>query len=309
MLPMFNRYWSSRMQPKTFMRAVAISLALGVTAVSAQAATGATAVPTASSVQIQQIRNATLKIDYAGKTFLIDPLLAKKGAYPGFEGTFNSHLRNPLIELPMPAAEVMKGADAVIVTHTHLDHWDGGEHRFVPKDIPLFVQDEADAKLIRGQGFKDVRIIGESTDFEGVRLTKTGGQHGTNEMYANDALATSLGKAMGIVFQAPGSKTVYLVGDTIWRGDVEQSLAKFNPDVIILNAGEARLIGFTGAIIMSKDDVLRAYQAAPNAAIVTTHMDGINHMTLSREALREFVQQNGIQDRVRVPADGETLKF
>ena len=73
----------------------------------------------------------------------------KKGAYPGFEGTFRSHLRNPLVELPMPAEDVMKGVDAVIVSHTHLDHWDGGEHQLVPKDIPLIVQNEADAKIIR----------------------------------------------------------------------------------------------------------------------------------------------------------------
>lgn len=59
---------------------------------------------------------------------------------------------------------------------------------------------------------------------------------------------------------------------------------------------------------MGKDDVLRAYRGAPNATIVAVHMDAINHMTLSREQLG-FVQQNGIEDRVRVPADGEILKF
>src|SRR3546814_12184407 len=85
--------------------------------------------------------------DLAGKTFLIDPLLAKKGAYPGFEGTFNSQLRNPLIELPMPVADVLEGVDAIIVSHTHLDHWDGGEHRHIPTGMRLFVQHEADAAL------------------------------------------------------------------------------------------------------------------------------------------------------------------
>ena len=108
---------------------------------------------------MQHIRNATAKITYAGQTFLVDPLLAAKGAYPGFDGTFHSEQRNPMVDLPIPAEDVMAGVDAVIVTHTHLDHWDGGEHRFVPKDIPLFVQHEADAKMIRGQGYTDVRIL------------------------------------------------------------------------------------------------------------------------------------------------------
>ena len=183
-----------------------------------------------------------------------------------------------------------------------------GDHQFIPKAIPLFVQDEADAKLIRGQGYTNVRILGDATVFEGVQLTQTGGQHGTDEMYAKKPVAEALGKAMGIVFQAPGAKTVYVVGDTIWRSDVDQTLAKFKPDVIILNAGDARMIGYTGSIIMGKDDVLHAYQVMPNATIIATHMDAINHMTLSRKELREHVNQHGIQDRVRIPADGEILK-
>lgn len=297
------------MQPMTALRAIAISLTLGAAGVSAQAATEATTTPTGQAVQIQQIRNATLKISYAGKTFLVDPLLAKKGAYPGFEGTFRSERRNPLVELPMPAKDVMKGVDAVVVSHTHLDHWDGFNNQFIPKGIPLFVQNEADAKTIRGQGFTNVRVVGENTVFEGVQLTKTGGQHGTDEMYGKSQVAELLGDAMGIVFQAPGSKTVYVVGDTIWRTEVDQTLAKFKPEVVILNAGAARLVGYTGSIIMDKDDVLRAYQAAPNATIIATHMDAINHMTLSRKELREHVVQHRAQDRVRIPADGEILKF
>nr|WP_206664898.1 MBL fold metallo-hydrolase [Ewingella americana] len=260
-------------------------------------------------MQVQQVRNATLKINYKGKIFLVDPFLAEKGKYPGFPGTFNSQLRNPLVELPMPAKDILEGVDAVIVSHTHLDHWDGGDQQFISKDIPLFVQDEVDAKLIRGQGYTNVRILGEDTIFEGVHLTKIGGQHGTDEMYSKKPVAEMLGEAMGIMFQAPGMKTVYIAGDTVWGSDVDQTLAKFRPDVIILNTGDARMVGYTGSIIMGKDDVLHAYQAMPKATIIATHMDAINHMTLSRKELKEHVKQHGIQGRVLIPADGEILKF
>ncbi|NHZ94656.1 MBL fold metallo-hydrolase [Massilia sp. CCM 8734] len=288
---------------------IALTLALGTVGVGAHAAAPDAAATTAPTVQIQQIRNATARISYAGKTFLIDPFLAKKGAYPGFPGTFNSQLRNPMVELPMSAKDVMKGVDAVMVTHTHLDHWDGGAHQFIPKAIPLFVQHEADATLVRGQGFTNVRILGENTVFEGVQLTKAGGQHGTDAMFATKPLAEALGESMGIVFRAPGAKTVYVVGDTVWRSEVDQTLEKFKPDVIILNAGDARVVGYTGSIIMGKDDVLHAYQAMPNATIIATHMDAINHTTLSRKELKDHLKQHGIGNRVRVPADGETLAF
>lgn len=296
------------MQPTTIIRAIALALTLGATSAAAQ--TGPEpAASAAEQVQMQHIRNATAKITYAGQTFLVDPLLAPKGAYPGFEGTFHSEQRNPLVDLPMPAEEVMAGVDAVIVTHTHLDHWDGGEHALVRKDIPLFVQHEADAAMVRKQGFTNVRILGVSTDFKGVNLTKIGGQHGNDAMYANEALRAGLGEAMGIVFQAPRSPTVYFAGDTIWHREVDQSLEQFAPDVIVLNTGEARMKGFIGSIIMSKDDVLHAAQAAPGATIVAVHMDAINHMTLSRADLRDYVEQNGIEDRVRIPVDGEILTF
>ena len=297
------------MKPMNTMRAITLLLGLAVGCTLAQGATETTAQPDPQPVQIQQIRNATAKINYAGKTFLLDPLLAKKGEYPGFPGTFHSELRNPLVDLPMPVTQVMKGVDAVIVSHTHLDHWDGGHNNFIPKNIPLFVQHAADAKLISDQGFSDVRILEEDTVFEGVHLTKTGGQHGSDQMFSHSQVAALLEQAMGIVFQAPGAKTVYVVGDTIWRPEVDQTLTKFKPEVIVLNAGDARLVGFTGSIIMGKDDVLHAVQVAPNATIIASHMDAINHMTLSRKELRDFVKQHGIQERVRIPADGETMKF
>lgn len=264
---------------------------------------------TMQSVQVQHIRNATAKIKYAGATFLVDPMLAKKGAYPGFQDTYRSHLRNPLIDLPMPAEDIMKDVDAVIVSHTHLDHWDNAAQELLPKGIPLFVQDEADAQTIRAQGFTDVRILDEDIVFRGIHLAKTGGQHGTDAMYSSSVLAESLGKIMGIVFQAPGSKTIYVAGDTVWSKEVDQTLANFRPDVIILNTGDARLTGFDDSIIMGKDDTLHAHQAAPNATIIAVHMDALNHTTLSREELREYVKQNNIQDHVLIPEDGESLKF
>ncbi|MGV2399060.1 MAG UNVERIFIED_CONTAM: hypothetical protein MIL04_26180, partial [Klebsiella aerogenes] len=40
-----------------------------------------------ANMNITHIRNATQIIEYAGKKFLIDPMLADKGAWPGFPGT------------------------------------------------------------------------------------------------------------------------------------------------------------------------------------------------------------------------------
>jgi L-ascorbate metabolism protein UlaG (beta-lactamase superfamily) len=107
-----------------------------------------------AGLKIAQIRNATLHIDYAGKRFLVDPMLSKRHAWPGFEGTVNSEERNPLVHLPFPVEDIFD-VDAVIVTHLHEDHWDEAAPNRVPKTLPLFAQNEADAATIRSQGFTD----------------------------------------------------------------------------------------------------------------------------------------------------------
>ena len=102
-----------------------LSIAFGAVTAPAFAGESDTQASTSThKVEMQQVRNATVKITYAGTTFLIDPMLAKKGTYPGFEGTYRSNLRNPMVELPGSVEDVISGVDAVIVTHTHLDHWD-----------------------------------------------------------------------------------------------------------------------------------------------------------------------------------------
>ena len=236
-------------------------------------------------------------------------MLSKKGTYPGFDNTYRSDLRNPLVDLTESPEKVISGVDAVIVTHTHLDHWDDAAQKALPKDIPLFTQHEEDAKLIRSQGFKNVRVLTDEAEFGGVKITKTGGQHGTDNMYAAPPLAKLLGEAMGVVFQAPGYKTLYLAGDTIWRKEVDQTIEKYHPEVIVLNAGKAKVNGFEGAIIMGEEDVLRASKAAKDAKIVAVHMDAVNHMSLTRKELRTYVKDHGIESRVEIPEDGASLEF
>lgn len=58
-------------------------------------------------MKITQIRNATLRIDYGGVRFLIDPMLGEQSAYPPFADTPNDHLCNPLVPLLTPMSEIL----------------------------------------------------------------------------------------------------------------------------------------------------------------------------------------------------------
>ena len=254
-------------------------------------------------MQVTQVRNATLLIHYAGTRFLIDPMLSAKGSLPGFEGTANSQLRNPLVELPLPMAEILD-VDAVIVTHDHLDHWDPAAQQLLPKHLPLFVQHQKDADSISASGFKDVRLLSEQAEFAGIRLHQTEGQHGNDQVMA--VLAERLGEVSGVVFSHPAEKTLYLAGDTVWNAQVEQALQRHQPEVVILNCGDAQVPGL-GSIIMGKEDVAAVYQAAPQATLIASHMEAVNHALLTRNELRDYIGKQGMATRVLVPEDGESI--
>ncbi|MFA9488549.1 MULTISPECIES: MBL fold metallo-hydrolase [unclassified Mannheimia] len=268
------------------------------------AALFAASVAQAADNQYQHIRNATAKIEYAGKTFLVDPYLAEKDRYlPP-----NAQKRNPTVEMNQSIEEVLKGVDAVIVTHTHADHWDEVAQQRVPKNLPIFVQNAGDARLIRSQGFTDVRVVGKDTPFEGVTLTRTRGQHGTDAMYANQKVAEMVGDAMGVVMKAEGNPTVYLVGDTIWNHEVEYSFNTYKPDFVVLNAGCAKLPNFEGSPIMCQDDVEKAHTIAPQAKILTVHMDALPQTSISSDQMKAFVEKQQL-NRVTVPKNGDVIKF
>lgn len=123
-------------------------------------------------MKLTQIRNATLLLEYAGKKFLIDPMLADKEAWPGFAGNARPHLRNPMAELPLPI-EALLAVDAVIVTHTHMDPWDEAVQQLIPKTMMIYSQNEGDAALIRSQGFAHVRVLQDENPFvDGLTIYK-----------------------------------------------------------------------------------------------------------------------------------------
>ena len=80
-------------------------------------------------------------------------------------------------------AKVLK-VDAIILTHLPDDHWDAAARNIVPRDMPIFTKNEADAVTVRKDGFTHVRVLPEQgTVFGGTKISKTIGQHGTDEMY------------------------------------------------------------------------------------------------------------------------------
>ncbi|MGE7606493.1 MBL fold metallo-hydrolase [Peribacillus frigoritolerans] len=254
-------------------------------------------------MKITQIRNATIVVEYANKKLLIDPMLAEKGTYPPFPGTIRQDQSNPSVRLPTSVDDIISRVDAVIVTHLHLDHFDEAAQRLLPKDIKMFVQNEEDATELRNVGFRNVEVLQQVTVFEGIQLVKTKGEHGRGE-----ELLKRMGEVCGVVFKHPSEKTLYVAGDTVWYEGVQEELDTHKPDIIVVNGGDNQIIEY-GSLIMGKEDIYEVHKAAPNAKIISVHMEAVNHWTLSREELKNFSKEKGFSSNILVPEDGESYKF
>lgn len=253
-------------------------------------------------MKITHIRNATLLVEYGGKTFLIDPMLAEKGTYPPFPNSIRQDQNNPLVSLPLSVEEIISGVDAVIVTHLHLDHFDDAAKQALPKGIKMFVQNEEDAAVVKEAGFKNVEVLTKNTVFEGIQLTKTKGEHGRGEILKRTGLVC------GVVFKQESEKTLYVAGDTVWYSAVEEEINTHQPDIIVVNGGDNQFLE-GGSLVMGKEDIYEVHKAAPHATILSVHMEAVNHWALSREELKSFINEKDMASRVFVPDDGEVYTF
>jgi L-ascorbate metabolism protein UlaG (beta-lactamase superfamily) len=245
------------------------------------------------------VRSATLLVDMAGRRFLVDPMLDPAGARGAIAGTADPR-PNPLVGLPMAPEAVLDGVDAVLVTHLHADHLDETATSLLrARRLPIACQRE-DEPALHERGLGELRPVDGALDLCGIGVARTMGRHGTGE------IGRRMGTVAGFVLGAPGEPVLYIAGDTIWCDEVDQAISDHAPDVIVVNAGAARFLE-GDPIIMDADDVVSTARAAPAATIVAVHLEALNHCALTREDLRAAVDAAGVGDRVRIPADGETL--
>jgi L-ascorbate metabolism protein UlaG (beta-lactamase superfamily) len=225
-------------------------------------------------MRLRLVRHATLLLETSLGRVLVDPMLRAAGTSPPIENTPNPR-PNPLVELPLPAEEVVRDVDLCIVTHLHRDHFDD----LLPLDVPILTQPES-ADELRARGYANV-----STSHPAIPMTR--GRHGSGETGA------AMGPVSGWVVEG-----VYVAGDTIWCDEVADALATHEPHTVVVNAGGARFLA-GDPIVMDVGDVRRVREAT-EARLVVVHLEAINHCLEPRDAYRAI-------DGVLVPEDGETL--
>jgi len=249
-----------------------------------------------ANFQIQAIRHATMLITVKGKTFLVDPMLAQKESMPASKLTANNKMNIPLTELPVPIATLID-VDAILLTHLHFDHFDKMAEEILPKDKPVFCQ-PGDAKKLHKLNFTKVTPVDDMQEWEGITIHRVDGSHGKG------AAKKLMGKSSGYMLTAD-KRTLYIGGDAIYDDLFQGNLDQFQPDSIILYAGEARLI-CGSPITMGSDDIINTCKHASQAKVMVVHMEALNHCKLTREKLHNTLQIHDLLERAHIPEDGQS---
>jgi len=218
-------------------------------------------------MRCQLVRNATLLLDSSHGRILVDPMLRAAHTSPPIENTPNPK-PNPLVELPMPANEVLDGVELCIVTHLHRDHFDD----LIPLDLPILTQPES-ADELRSRGHTNVTAYHAD-------IPMTRGRHGTGE------IGRALGPVSGWVVDG-----VYIAGDTILCDEVHEARERYQPRATIVIGGGARFLE-GDPIVMTAAEV-----AQLEGTVAVVHLEAINHCLEPRSAYTGAI----------VPLDGEVI--
>lgn len=250
-------------------------------------------------MQIQLVRSATIRVSMAGVVLLIDPWLAARGEGRSYAG----EVRSPLVDLPMPPEAVVADVDAVLVSHLHSDHFDAAAVQAIPRATPVFAP-VRDIAGLRALGVAAVAPVAGAVSVGPVEIVLTPGRHGPDEVLP------AMGEVSGFLLRAPGEPSLYWVGDSLLCDEVRDVIRRERPGVIVVHACGADWEG-AGPLVMDAAMVLKTVRLASFATVVATHLDAVDHATVSRADLEGAAAalDRQARRRLRIPADGETLVF
>ena len=204
-------------------------------------------------------------------------------------------------------------ADVLLITHSHYDHLDrAAAEELLTPDTEILC-DRTSAEMFE-MNCHTMRPGSVATPCDWLKVEAVAAYNTTpdrRQFHPRDR------EDCGYVLTIGGTR-IYIAGDTVWHPEVEAEIQKHKPGTIVLNTGGASLetdvnrisypwVKADPEIIMNKEDVEKAYKVAPQAKIITVHMDAINHMTVTRKDMKKFVEEKGLGSRVHIPQDGEVI--
>ncbi len=243
-------------------------------------------------------------IETGNKVILVDPMLGKKGtAGPTFTLFRFKPQRNPIVDLPDNAMEIVEKTTHCLLTHLHPDHLDKEAESFLKsRQIPVICSGK-DEKALQKKGLNISQTVDywQETEFLGGKIQGIPAVHGYG------FVAKPMGNVMGFYIELPNEKSIYLSADTIYTEDVHKVLTQLKPEIAVVACGTAQLDVFQ-PLLMNMEDILKFVKNAPGK-VIANHLEAVNHCPTRREDLRKAVTEFGFVEKIFIPKDGESKVY
>jgi L-ascorbate metabolism protein UlaG (beta-lactamase superfamily) len=241
------------------------------------------------TLSITLIGGPTALIELDGFRLLTDPTFHGPGAYQ------LPHVKLEKLTEPASPAEQIGPVDAVLLSHDqHSDNLDHSGKDFL-KGARRVLTTEAGAKRLGGQteGFAPWATT-ELTGKDGRALTVTA----TPARHGPAGIEPLSGDVIGFVVASdqPGSRPIYISGDTTWFDGVAEVAKRFSCGVVLPFAGAAQTRG-PFHLTMDTNDTIETARAFPDAVIVPVHIDGWAHFRQNAQDLRATFDTLGFGKR------------
>ncbi len=261
-----------------------------------------------SNSSFQFIRQATFTLTIGSKKILVDPVLSKQGELDPIP--FSNSIRNPKNKLPISAEKLINNVDAILITHYHPDHFDIASETLIPKDKKIFCQ-PYDLKKLNSKGFTNVTSIEHAIEWESIKFKRFRVRH-----HKGATGAPPFGESSSFSI-SNNAKTIFVTGDAILDSSLEYAITDTDPDFIVANTGECTFNIMNPVLppgvhmTLTKEELISISEKYKGAQIIAIHMDAINHCSLSKEDLKEYVslQENSIKERFKIPSEGNIISL
>lgn len=249
-----------------------------------------------TAIELSFAGHSTLLIELGGVKVVTDPL-------------FRTNLLHLRRHAPPVDIERFTDVDAVLISHSHLDHLDKRSLKLIPRDVRAIVPSDVVA-IFKGMGFRNVTGLstGETTELGELSVAATIAEHGGSRMPWNQ-------KAETLGFVIRGAQSVYFAGDT----DLFDEMA----DLTQIDLALLPVWGWGPKLGVGHLDPERAARAAeliqPRVA-VPIHWGGYMPAALAKrrpellvDPPRDFIRMTGelapsVEARLVEPGDSTTIE-
>jgi len=248
------------------------------------------------TISITLIGGPTALIEIDGFRLLTDPTFDGPGAYQ------SPHVKLEKLTGPALDADAVGPIDAVLLSHDqHSDNLDNSGRELLVKARRVLTT-QAGARRLGGH-------VEGLAPWDGARLKD---RHGgvltitaTPARHGPAGIEPLSGDVIGFVVSPnrPGSRAIYISGDTVWFDGVAEVARRFRCGVVLPFAGAAQTRG-PFHLTMDTNDTIETARAFPDAVIVPLHTEGWAHFRQNGEDLRKTFDVLGFGPRLRLLEPG-----